>query len=113
VAIEIKRSEKKMGEVAASLADHVILTSDNPRNEDPQQIISDILSGLPSSFGCFDVEPDREKAIRRSLKFANEKDVVLIAGKGHETEQIIQDKVISFSDRKIVQYYVQSHRTRN
>ena len=91
----------KMGAIAESHADKVIITSDNPRSEDPQQIITDILAGFKRVSSVI-VEPDRELAIKEAYKVANPNDVVLIAGKGHEDYQIIGDKVIHFDDREKV-----------
>jgi UDP-N-acetylmuramoyl-L-alanyl-D-glutamate--2,6-diaminopimelate ligase len=89
-----------MGMVAAELSDFVVLTSDNPRTEDPLGIMNDAMVGL----GKFDTphlaEPDRAKAIRAALSQARPGDVVLIAGKGHETYQILKDKTIHFDDRE-------------
>lgn len=91
----------KMGAIAEKLADKIIITSDNPRSEDPQQIITDVLAGLKSinSQTVF-VEPDRKKAIELLKSITEEKDVVVIAGKGHETYQILKDKTIHFDDRE-------------
>ena len=91
----------KMGAIAENLADKVIVTSDNPRSEDPQQIITDILAGL-KSVNSVVVEPDRELAIKEASKLANINDVVVIAGKGHEDYQILADKTIHFDDREKV-----------
>ncbi len=91
----------KMGEIAEELADRVILTSDNPRSEDPQQILSDILTGFKSTKDVI-VEPDREAAIIAAKKLAKKDDIVIIAGKGHETYQILKDKTIHFDDREEV-----------
>lgn len=88
-----------MGAVAARLADLVILTSDNPRTEDPMSIIDDIVAGLPAS--CrFLREPDRRKAIRTGLMEARAGDTLLIAGKGHETYQEYAHRVVPFDDRE-------------
>lgn len=93
----------KMGKIAQSLSDKIIVTSDNPRSEDPQQIITDILSGLklinPKSVF---VEPDRAEAIKMLKNLASEKDVVIVAGKGHENYQILKDRTIHFDDREEV-----------
>jgi UDP-N-acetylmuramoyl-L-alanyl-D-glutamate--2,6-diaminopimelate ligase len=90
-----------MGMAAAELSDFVVLTSDNPRSEDPLDIINDALVGL----GRFDTphiaEPDRAKAIRRALEEAREGDVVLLAGKGHEPYQVLKDRTIHFDDREM------------
>ena len=91
----------KMGAIAEELADKVIVTSDNPRSEDPQQIITDILAGFKSVSNVI-VEPDRELAIKEAYKIANANDVVIVAGKGHEDYQILKDKTIHFDDREKV-----------
>jgi UDP-N-acetylmuramoyl-L-alanyl-D-glutamate--2,6-diaminopimelate ligase len=87
-----------MGEIASRLADAVIVTSDNPRSEDPQAIIDEILSGVP---GPVEVEPDRAAAIARALEEAAAGDVVVIAGKGHEQGQEFGDRTIPFDDRDV------------
>lgn|SRR5574344_61641 len=91
----------KMGAIAQKLADKIIITSDNPRSEDPQQIITDIIAGLASvSPDIVTVEPDRGEAISLLKSLANNNDVVIIAGKGHEDYQILKDKTIHFDDRE-------------
>ena len=89
----------KMGAIAEELAEVVSVTSDNPRSEEPQQIITDILAGLKSVNEVI-VEPDRELAIKEAHKIARENDVVLIAGKGHEDYQILANETIHFDDRE-------------
>ena len=91
----------KMGAIAEKLSDKIVITSDNPRSEDPQQILTDILTGLKSvnTQNVF-VEADRGKAILLLKTISNENDVVLIAGKGHEDYQILKDKTIHFDDRE-------------
>lgn len=91
----------KMGRIAEDYADKVIITSDNPRSEDPQQIITDILAGFKSVNEVI-VEPDRELAIKQAQKIAAKNDVVLIAGKGHEDYQILANETIHFDDREKV-----------
>ena len=93
----------KMGKIAQTLADKIIVTSDNPRSEDPQQIIQDILSGLTliNPKTVF-VEPDRHLAIKLLKDISNENDVLVLAGKGHENYQILNDKTIHFDDREEV-----------
>ncbi|HND69067.1 MAG TPA: UDP-N-acetylmuramoyl-L-alanyl-D-glutamate--2,6-diaminopimelate ligase, partial [Candidatus Obscuribacter sp.] len=88
----------QMGEIAENLADLVVVTSDNPRSEEPQQIIADILAGI-KRLKDVTVEADRAKAIAEAVKMARAEDVVLIAGKGHETYQILKDRTIDFDDR--------------
>lgn len=91
----------KMGKIAEELADKVIVTSDNPRSESPQQIITDILAGFKSTSNVI-VEPDRELAIKEASKIASPNDVVLVAGKGHEDYQILANETIHFDDREKV-----------
>jgi UDP-N-acetylmuramoyl-L-alanyl-D-glutamate--2,6-diaminopimelate ligase len=86
-----------MGRLASELADHVIVTSDNPRSEDPQTIIDEIVAG---AVGDVDVEPDRSAAIAHAVELAREGDVVLIAGKGAEQGQQFADRTIPFDDRE-------------
>jgi UDP-N-acetylmuramoyl-L-alanyl-D-glutamate--2,6-diaminopimelate ligase len=93
-----KRPE--MGEVAARLADRVLLTSDNPRGEDPLAIIEAIRSGMPADAPVW-IEPDRAAAIARAVGEAEDGDVVVIAGKGHEAVQVIGDRTIEFDDRAV------------
>lgn len=90
----------KMGRVAAELADQVFVTSDNPRDEKPEDIISQILSGIPDKSSVH-VEVDRREAIAAAVKEAGPEDMVLIAGKGHETYQIFSHKTIEFDDVQV------------
>ena len=90
-----------MGQIAASLADCVILTSDNPRSEDPESILRDIRSRIRSKKNVF-TEPDRAKAIRLAYEKASAGDTVLVAGKGHETEQLVGNERIPFSDTRVI-----------
>ncbi len=93
----------KMGAIAEKLADRIIITSDNPRSENPQQIITDIIAGLKSvSTENVTVEPDRAEAISMLKTISNNNDVVVVAGKGHEDYQILKDKTIHFDDREEV-----------
>lgn len=85
-----------MGAVAAKLADRLYLTSDNPRTEEPQTIVDEIVAGIGSAGRT--IEIDRGRAIERAIRDARPGDVVLIAGKGHETYQIIGDRVEPFDD---------------
>jgi UDP-N-acetylmuramoyl-L-alanyl-D-glutamate--2,6-diaminopimelate ligase len=90
-----------MGEVATSHADLTVITSDNPRSEDPIAIIDEIAAGARAGGGRFLVEPDRRVAIRRALAAARPRDVVIIAGKGHEATQEVSGAVVSFDDRSV------------
>jgi UDP-N-acetylmuramoyl-L-alanyl-D-glutamate--2,6-diaminopimelate ligase len=86
---------------AAGACDWVALTSDNPRGEDPLAIMNDVTVGLQKASANYVAEPDRGRAIERALQEARPGDIVLIAGKGHETYQIIGDRKIEFDDRSV------------
>ncbi|MFZ3588020.1 UDP-N-acetylmuramoyl-L-alanyl-D-glutamate--2,6-diaminopimelate ligase [Bacillus sp. DJP31] len=88
-----------MARIATALADVPIFTSDNPRSEDPNQILKEMEAGVKA--GSYQTIEDREEAIRYAIKQANKDDIVLIAGKGHETYQIIGQKVYNFDDREV------------
>src|SRR5437763_539129 len=90
-----------MGEVTGRLSDLTIVSSDNPRTEDPLKIISDIVVGLQKTAGRYLIEPDREKAIGMAMDEARAGDIVLLAGKGHENYQILADRTLEFDDREI------------
>ena len=91
----------KMGAIAEKIADKIVITSDNPRSEDPQTIITDIIAGLKSTNPeKVTVEPDRGHAIALLKDIAGNNDVVVIAGKGHEDYQILKDRTIHFDDRE-------------
>ncbi len=87
-----------MGETSGRLSDLTILTSDNPRQEDPLKIISDVVVGIQKSGGKYLIEPDRAKAISLAIEEARPGDIVLLAGKGHEDYQIFADRTIHFDD---------------
>jgi UDP-N-acetylmuramoyl-L-alanyl-D-glutamate--2,6-diaminopimelate ligase len=91
----------RMAEAAASLSHYVVLTSDNPRSEDPLQIMNDALVGLQRFDTPRILEVDRREAIHRAIRMADPGDIVLIAGKGHETYQIFADHTIHFDDREV------------
>ncbi len=91
----------QMGRLAAECADVAIVTSDNPRTEDPRAIIQDILAGMSGGAANLIVESDRREAIRRAIELAQEGDIVLIAGKGHETYQIVGSERLPFDDRQV------------
>ena len=91
----------KMGAIAERIADKIVITSDNPRSEDPQQIITDIIAGLKSTNPeKVTVEPDRGRAIELLKTISGNNDVIVIAGKGHEDYQILKDRTIHFDDRE-------------
>ncbi len=100
-----------MGRVASLLADHVILTSDNPRSEDPLEIIHHIRSGFAPDFQRFQIVPEREQAIHAALGLAKPDHTVLIAGKGHETYQIFRNVSVPFVDRDVVERWASNRAT--
>jgi UDP-N-acetylmuramoyl-L-alanyl-D-glutamate--2,6-diaminopimelate ligase len=100
---------KPMGEAACELADYAILTSDNPRTEDPREILRQIEEGFPvGSQSRYAVIEDRREAIHRALELARPGDTVVLAGKGHETYQEFAHTVVPFNDRQVVEEYFNS-----
>ena len=92
----------QMGEIASRLADQVVVTSDNPRGEDPQVIIDEIVRGIDGSNAV--AVRDRREAIARTIAGAEDDEVIVIAGKGHETYQVVGDQVVHFDDREEAEY---------
>lgn len=99
----------QMGRIAATMSDMTIVTSDNPRTEDPLVIIGEICAGMPSG-AMVEREADRRKAIARALSLAGPGDVVLIAGKGHEDYQVIGTEKMHLDDREEVEAFMSAHR---
>lgn len=97
-----------MGQVAGQMSDLVVLTTDNPRSEDPLQVMNDSLVGLRRTDTRTIVEPDRAVAIHKAIEEANAGDVVLLAGKGHEAYQIFRDRTIHFDDREVAREALRS-----
>lgn len=95
---KVKRPQ--MGKIGCELSDIVIITSDNPRSEEPMDIINDIVK--PLNYDNFVIEVNRKEAIRKAMNMALEGDVIVIAGKGHETYQILKDETIHFDEREVV-----------
>lgn len=95
-----------MGSIAEEFSDYVFITSDNPRSEKPEKIVSEILKGIEKR-DQIKIEIDRFIAIKDSIEFAKKEDIVLIAGKGHEDYQILKDKIIDFDDRKIAYKFLE------
>ena len=90
-----------MGETSGRLADFTVITSDNPRTEDPEAILADIETGLKKTAGRYIRITDRTQAIRAAIQNAQSGDIIIIAGKGHETYQIFADKTIHYDDFEI------------
>ena len=97
-----------MGNIATEKSDYVILTSDNPRNEDPAHIMDDILTGVKTN--NYEVELDRRKAIEKGLSMLKKDDVLLILGKGHEDYQIIGHTKIHLDDSEEVMKYIEKNK---
>jgi UDP-N-acetylmuramoyl-L-alanyl-D-glutamate--2,6-diaminopimelate ligase len=95
-----------MAEAVAEIADLAIVTSDNPRTEDPDRIILDVIEGFYNTGVAYERITEREKAIARAIAVASKDDCVVIAGKGHEDYQIIGDSVFEFDDRKVARKYI-------
>ena len=96
-----REKRSPMGRAAAEAADVVVITSDNPRSEDPAVIIERVVEGAREGSAEVVVEPDRRLAIRAAIALAREGDVVVIAGKGHERTQEIGDRLVAFDDREV------------
>ena len=97
-----KTKRPKMGAAAAALSDYLVVTSDNPRSEEPQAIIDDILVGLEGSKTPYTVVVNRVEAIHWAIRHAKPGDTILLAGKGHETYQVLHDGIIHLDEREIV-----------
>ena len=91
-----------MGESASIYADYVIVTSDNPRTENPRQIIDDIMMGMPSGRTTTKIIENRSEAIKFALSIAEKDDIIVLAGKGHENYQIIGKEKFPFDEREII-----------
>ena len=89
-----------MGKIGVDICDIAIITSDNPRTEDPTKIIEDIVKGIDKD--NYEVIEDRKSAIKRAIEIAQEGDVIVIAGKGHEDYQILKTGKIHFDEREVV-----------
>jgi UDP-N-acetylmuramoyl-L-alanyl-D-glutamate--2,6-diaminopimelate ligase len=91
-----------MGEISGRIADYSIITSDNPRTEDPLAIIAEIVPGIDATGAAYEIEPDRGSAIKKAVLMAEPGDIIVIAGKGHEDYQILGTEKIHFDDREAV-----------
>ena len=97
-----KTKRPLMGEISGNIADFTIITTDNPRTEVPKEIINEIETGIKKTNGKYICIEDRREAIKYAIDMANKRDVIVLAGKGHETYQIIGEKKLPFDERKIV-----------
>ena len=97
-----KNKRPMMGEVSGRVADYTIITSDNPRTEDPEKIVKEVEEGIKKTNGKYECIVDRIDAIRRAIKMANKRDIIVLAGKGHEQYQEINKKRYPFDEVKIV-----------
>ena len=102
----------KMGKIAAELADFVIVTSDNPRTEAPGAIIEEILPGLAGTATPYVVVEERAQAIRYAMDHAQPEDVIILAGKGHETYQIVGREKRHLDEREVVAGYIAQQKER-
>ena len=96
----------QMGEVSGRIADYSIVTSDNPRTEDPKQIIDEIEEGIKKTKGKYEIIVDRTEAIKKAIDMMNKKDIVILAGKGHETYQEINGEKRHFDERELVKKFL-------
>ena len=102
-----------MGKIAAQYSDFCVVTSDNPRSEDPEAIIDEIIPGMNEIPGSHYAKiVDRREAIHHALYLAKKGDLVVIAGKGHETYQLVKDKVLEFDDRKVAAEFLEREKKR-
>jgi UDP-N-acetylmuramoyl-L-alanyl-D-glutamate--2,6-diaminopimelate ligase len=102
-----KTKRPMMGEISGKLSDLTIITSDNPRTEDPLQILKDIEQGIKQTSGKYEIIEDRKEAIEKALKIAEKGDIVIVAGKGHETYQIFKNETIHFDDMEIIKQFIE------
>jgi UDP-N-acetylmuramoyl-L-alanyl-D-glutamate--2,6-diaminopimelate ligase len=98
----------QMGKISGEIADITLITSDNPRTEEPMDIIKDIEEGIKETDGQYSIIQDRTSAIRHAMKIAQKGDIIVLAGKGHETYQIFKDKTIHYDEREIVKDILES-----
>ena len=96
-----------MGEISGKIADYTIVTSDNPRTEDPQKIVDQIEEGIKKTKGKYEVVVDRVEAIEHAIKMANKRDIIILAGKGHEPYQEINGVKHPFDERIIVRNIIE------
>jgi UDP-N-acetylmuramoyl-L-alanyl-D-glutamate--2,6-diaminopimelate ligase len=103
-----KSKREKMGEIASKYSEYIILTDDNPRNEDPNLIRSEIKNGI-KNFKNFSEISDRRNAIKKAIEMSNDYKIIVIAGKGHEKKQIINDVEYDFDDKEIAKSFMKNN----
>ena len=101
-----KREE--MGKISGLLSDYTIITTDNPEYEDPKEICNEIENGIKEITDNYEIILDREEAIKKAISIANKNDIILLAGKGHETYQTIKGEKIPFTEKEIIQKYTRN-----
>ncbi len=104
------RDSKKraiMGEISGKIADYTIITSDNPRTEEPEKIVRQIEEGMKKTSGKYECIVDRREAIKKAIEIANKRDIVVLAGKGHEPYQEINHEKYPFDERIIVREIIE------
>ena len=113
--VEIETTGKRpiMGEIAGVKADYTIITSDNPRTENPEEIIEQIETGIKKTKGKYECIVDRKEAIKKAIEMAHKRDMVIIAGKGHELTQEIKGKKYPFDEREIVKEILEDNKGLN
>ncbi len=99
-----KSKRPKMGRVVSELADFAVITTDNPRSEDPEAIINDITAGISKK--NFKIALDRRQAIKEALSLAQKDDIILVAGKGHENYQVLKHQTVHFDDREVIREFL-------
>ena len=102
-----KGKRPQMGEISGKIADYTIITSDNPRTENPEQIVKDIEEGIKKTNGKYECVVDRTEAIRKAMKMAGKKDIIVLAGKGHETYQEINHVKNHYDEREVIKKIVE------
>ena len=96
-----------MGEISGRIADYTIITSDNPRTENPDEIVNEIEKGIKKTNGKYECIVDRREAIKKAIEMANKRDLIVLAGKGHEPYQEINHKTYPFDERIIVREIIE------
>ena len=107
-----KNKRPMMGEASGRVADYTIITSDNPRSEDPEQIVKEIEEGIKKTKGKYECIVNRVDAIRKAISMAGTKDIIVLAGKGHEQYQEIKGKRYPFDENKIVNDIIEEMETK-